>query len=143
MAGKRSRIIWIILVVIVLVVVFLSMYSCSYRRTSVNVSDFKEVIKEIDNPIYDGKLSKARLESLTENKIITTVKSVNRTYDSVKIQSVVIDGYNIKFNVQLLNGDKANGTLLFVTTFARNNLEEYEAYLDGAGIDYSYTETVK
>ena len=144
MAGKRSRLIWIILGAIILVVAALSFYNCMSGGEKVAVSDFKEIVSSME--IKEGHtesnyLSKTDLEALATsgNTIAKKVTSVGsrKTYDSIYIDSLVFDGYNLEFKV-VLKGD--NYPVLFVSTYGRTNMDEYEALLKNAGIRYEYTD---
>ena len=144
MAGKRTRLIWIILGAIVLVVAALSIYNCTKSGVKVEISDFKQVVSAMEvkeeGHTESNYLSKAELETLSAsgNKISDTVKGLNRQYVSVSIESLVFDGYNLDFKV-VLKGDR-NYSVSFVSTYGRTNMSEYEDILGKAGISYSYTD---
>ena len=138
MSGKRSRLIWIILGAIIIVVAALSVYNCAGKGVQVDVSDFKAVVTEMNGT--SNSLTKTQLENISDNKIAATVKNFNRTYSTAKIQSLVFDGYNISFQLVLKDGDKTVGVAAFVSTYGRSNMSEYEKALTDAGISYSYTD---
>ena len=145
MTGKKSRLIWIILGAIVLVIAALSVRNCLNKGISVEVSDFKEVIVAMEiTDTHTGKntLSANELQALSDNKVVENVTNVAKrlTYDSVSIDSLVFDSYNVKFNVVIKNGNKGVTAIAFVSTYGRTNMSEYEGYADKAGISYSYTD---
>ena len=136
MQGKKSRTIWFILGAIILLIAALSLYNCANSGTTVDISDFKEIVRDVD----DNAMSKAELESFGGNAIAATVKAAGKEYDSITIQNLVFDSYNVTFNVVLKNGTTIVKTLSFVSTYGRTNMSEYEELADRAGIDYSYTD---
>ena len=145
MTGKKSRLMWIILGAIVLVIAALSVRNCLNKGISVEVSDFKEVIVAMEiTDTHTGKntLSANELQALSDNKVVENVTNVAKrlTYDSVSIDSLVFDSYNVKFNVIIKNGNKGVTAIAFVSTYGRTNMSEYEGYADKAGISYSYTD---
>ena len=145
MTGKKSRLMWIILGAIVLVIAALSVRNCLNKGISVEVSDFKEVIVAMEiTDTHTGKntLSANELQALSDNKVVENVTNVAKrlTYDSVSIDSLVFDSYNVKFNVVIKNGNKGVTAIAFVSTYGRTNMSEYEGYADKAGISYSYTD---
>ena len=137
MAGKKSRLIWIILGAIVVVIAALSFYNCANKGVSVDVSDFKEIIVAMDGK--NNSLTKDEFTAITDNKIVETVASSNRNYTAVSIEGLEFDSYNLSFRLVLINGDKKTA-IVFESTYGRTNMAEYEAYADNAGISYSYTD---
>ena len=145
MTGKKSRLMWIILGAIVLVIAALSVRNCLNKGISVEVSEFKEVIVAMeitDTHTEKNTLSANELQALSDNKVVENVTNVAKrlTYDSVSIDSLVFDSYNVKFNVIIKNGNKGVTAIAFVSTYGRTNMSEYEGYADKAGISYSYTD---
>ena len=145
MTGKKSRLMWIILGAIVLVIAALSVRNCLNKGISVEVSEFKEVIVAMeitDTHTEKNTLSANELQALSDNKVVENVTNVAKrlTYDSVSIDSLVFDSYNVKFNVVIKNGNKGVTAIAFVSTYGRTNMSEYEGYADKAGISYSYTD---
>ena len=148
MTGKRSRLIWIILGAIVLVIAALSVRNCLNKGLSVDVSDFKEVIIAMEiNETHTEKnvLIKTKLQDLSDNSdnkvaenVINTAKRL--TYDSVSISGLVFDSYNVNFNVVVKNSGKTVTTIAFTSTYGRTNMSDYETLADNAGISYSYTD---
>ena len=144
MQGKKSRTIWFIIGAIILVIAALSLYNCANSGTTVDISDFKELVVNMemdDTHTAKNKLTKEELSKLTDtNKILTTINGANKTYDSITIQKLVFDSYNVTFNVLLKNGTDTVKSLSFVSVYGRTNMSEYEALADNAGISYSYTD---
>ena len=145
MAGKKSRLFWIILGAIVLVIAFLSVRNCLSGGISVDVSDFKEVIVAMgvdDNHTAKNYLSKGELNELNDNfiskKILSAAKNVS--YEYVSISDLQFDGYNVNFKVNLMKGENVVASFVFVSTYGRTNMSEYEALADNAGINYSYSD---
>ena len=146
MSGKRSRWIWIILAAIVIFIGGLSIYNCSNKGTSVDVSDFKEVIAVICDNNKDGTLSVQDVNTLNSNKNAIATNIVNRTknlstgYSKIKIDTVKFDGYNLTFNAVIVINENSSYSVPFRSIYGRTNMEEYETALDIAGIGYSYTD---
>ena len=144
MAGKKSRLFWIILGAIVLVIAFLSVRNCLSAATSVEVSDFKEFVVAMRDNSGENYLSKEKLVALSDDnaiaeKVANDTKKLN--YDSISISKLVFDGYNLSFSVVALkDGNGVGIPITFSSTYGRNNMSEYEALADAAGIDYSYTD---
>ena len=149
MSGKRSRWIWIILAAIVIFIGGLSIYNCSNKGTSVDVSDFKEVIAVICDNNKDGTLSVQDVNSLNSNKNAIATNIVNRTknlstgYSKIKIDTVKFDGYNLTFNAVIVINENSSYSVPFRSIYGRTNMEEYETALDIAGIKHSYTDPRK
>lgn len=151
MAGKRSRLIWIILGAIVLVIAALSYYNCANSGVSVDISDFKTVVSVMEVQTGDDAvhtqvnyLSKSEVNSLKGNKIadaiILKADKLSVQYEYATITSLVFDGYNVNFNVALKTGDRQVGVVSFVSIYGRTNMSEYEEMLGKAGVRYSYTD---
>ncbi len=140
MAGKKSRLIWIIIGAIIIVVAALSVYNCANKGVSVDVSDFKEIITVMgDKNPNANTLSKTDFEAITDNVVVDKVKSLGKTYNSISIEGVNFDSYNFSFVIVMkYGGNTISPTVSFSSTYGRTNMEEYEGLLDSAGIKYSY-----
>ena len=116
------------------------------KDISVEVSDFKEVIVAMeitDTHNEKNYLSVIDFEKLSsDNAVIKNVESVARmlNHDSISIEGLVFDSYNVNFNVVVKNGAKAVASIAFVSTYGRTNMSDYESLADNAGISYSYTD---
>ncbi|MBO4252097.1 MAG: ATP-dependent zinc metalloprotease FtsH [Clostridia bacterium] len=92
----------------------------------------------------ENYLSKEKLVALSDDnaiaeKVANDTKKLN--YDSISISKLVFDGYNLSFSVVALkDGNGVGIPITFSSTYGRNNMSEYEALADAAGIDYSYTD---
>ena len=142
MTGKKSRLIWIILGAIVLVVAALSVRNCLNKGVSVDVSDFKEVIQVMGeaNP-KNNTLSKSLFETLADNSIVKEIKRYSKDYETISVLDLKFDGYNLSFSVVMQkNGTNVPPPVLFTSIYGRTNMSEYEGYADRAGISYSYTD---
>ena len=150
MSGKRSRLIWIILGAIVLVVAALSVFNCANKGTSVDISYFKEIIATIGDNVENnnadaGTLTPDNVNALKNNntiaqKIADTAARVGNNYTAVTFDTVLFDGYNLSFNASIVRTNGQTLKVAFRSIYGRTNMEEYENALDRAGIEYSYTD---
>ena len=147
MSGKKSRTIWIIIGAIILAIAVLSIYNCTNSGTTVDVSDFKEVVVAMEvetgagaTHTKENTLSKTEIGELSNNEIKNAVNRASRVYTSISIQDLVFDNYNVKFKVALYNDENKIAIISFVSTYGRTNMSEYESLADNAGISYSYTD---
>ena len=139
---KKSRLIWYVLIGIVVLVAAISFVRCSNSGTAVNISDYNAVIEKM----HDGELDKTEIAENSDNAIIKTLYNAgkNVTYDKIKIDYVLFDGYNLEFTVRLIATDGAKETIKrsvpFESVYGRTNMQEYETALNTAGISYKYTD---
>ena len=139
MAGRRSRLIWIILGAIVLVVAALSIYNCANKDVEVKATDLNNVIEKMVE-LDKSSLTVAELDSLSaDNEIVAAIKKINRDFNSITLAEVVIDGYDIDFSVVLKNGNNKVATLDFTTTFGRTNdeIKFYRESLKSIGLSFT------
>ncbi len=138
--SKQSKTIWIVIAVIVIAIAALSIGTCINTNTSVDLSDFKEVLLTMQGT--DGSAEKNgefNLDSVSDdNAIEVKLKSVFSGATKFVISDVKFDGYNITFKVSVTDGKQ--GYVGFSSVYGRTNMSEYEALLDNAGINYSYTD---
>lgn len=139
---KKSRLIWYVLIGIVVLVAAVSFVRCNNSGTAVNISDYNAVIEKM----HDGELDKTEITENSDNAIIKTLYNAgkNVTYDKIKIDYVLFDGYNLEFTVRLIATDGAKETIKrsvpFESVYGRTNMQEYETALNTAGISYKYTD---
>lgn len=139
---KKSKLIWIVLGLIILVIGGLSVARCINSRTEVNYSEFR-AIAEIaavteDDPTPDG-LTKDSIEKSIAKSISKLLGKSN--YTKAMIANVVFDGYVVKFDLVLSNNVKDNFTSVgFKTNYSRQNVSELEGFLSSAGVSYTYTD---
>ena len=123
--------------VIIAIIAALSLSTCINTSTSVNTSEFDEIVALMQD---DGKLTK---EEIKESKNIKVLKSMlnSANYTDVQMQNVVFDSYVISFELKV-NGASGNSVGAFTTNYSRNDskIEQIESALRKAGVDYSYTD---
>lgn len=130
--SKHSKITWIVLAVIVVVIAALSISTCLSKETEVKVSDFKEVITE---SVGSGEFNIADVSD--DNAVENRLKSAFPNENKFVVTDVEFDGYKISFRVTPTSG---KNSIAFSSIYGRGNLGEYEQILDTAGISYSYTD---
>ena len=141
MAGKKSRLIWIILAAIVITIGALSYFNCANKGVTVDISAFDAVVSVMAENDRNY-LTNSEIGEFADNKIITAVKSSRSTYTKFEITKVVFDVYNMSFSATLFNGDKIVGLYSFNSTFGRttDEIADYKTILNKAGIAYSFTD---
>ena len=135
MKNKSSKLIWIILGVIILLVAVLSFGNCFSSSVSVKTSEFDAVV---ESTTVDGSIDISELGIKTPklNNYIPTSGSY-KAY----LSNVVIDAYNVSYVVTFKN---EQGNVIrqssFETSFARdvNSIEDLRNRLSEAGIDYNF-----
>lgn len=146
MKTKKSKKIWIILGIIVLIIAALSVMNCLNADSSVDYSEFNAVVNivsEVDGEPNDKIASKAELEAAGAENIKALLVKYGSTYMGVKIDNVVIDDYNINFDVLLITtAGKVGAEIPYTTTFGRNDtdLNELLGKLSKAGSSYTFTD---
>ncbi len=137
MKTKSNKTLWIVLGVIIAIIAVLSLSTCINTSTSVNTSEFDEIVALMQD---DGKLTK---EEIKESKNIKVLKSMlnSANYTDVQMQNVVFDSYVISFELKV-NGASGNSVGAFTTNYSRNDskIVLIESALSKAGVDYSYTD---
>ena len=137
MKTKSNKTLWIVLGVIIAIIAALSLSTCINTSTSVNTSEFDEIVALMQD---DGKLTK---EEIKDSKNIKVLKSMlnSANYTDVQMQNVVFDSYVISFELKV-NGASGNSVGAFTTNYSRNDskIVLIESALSKAGVDYSYTD---
>lgn len=139
--SKQSKITWIIIAVIVVIIAALSITTCINTSTTVDLSDFKEVLQSMQpaegsSSDPSGEFDIAAVSD--DNAIEIRVKNAFTDASRFVLSDVVFDGYNISFRVSVAGGN--SGYIAFSSVYGRTNMSEYETLLDNAGINYSYTD---
>ncbi len=143
MKTKRSRTIWIILGIIVLVLGVVSIMRCVNGSVSVGKSEFGAVVNALDNPDGNGEIDK--FISKTEMDAINAegIKDyLGDKYDRVEIANVSFDVYVADFTLRVYNKPEDVGhsrSISFTTNVFRTSEEiaQLEDILQRAGIPYS------
>ncbi len=137
MKTKSNKTLWIVLGVIIAIIAVLSLSTCINTSTSVNTSEFDEIVALMQD---DGKLTK---EEINDSKNIKVLKSMlnSANYTDVQMQNVVFDSYVISFELKV-NGASGKNVGAFTTNYSRNDskIALIESALSKAGVDYSYTD---
>ena len=135
MTGKKSRLMWIILGAIVLVIAALSVRNCLNKGISVNYSDAQKMFDAMLNNgsielTYDdfNSLSYGN-ENENENKILKTVNLNVKNYTVVQLVSFHSDGLrNFDFKLVVKNGNNNVGSFVFTSTWF---IEQIQTYSNG------------
>ncbi len=135
MKTKKSKTIWIVLAVIVLIVGALSVMNCVNSRSEVNYSEFRALISQAGT---DDFLTREEVENSSASAISDAL--AKSTYTKAQITNVLFDGYVVKFDLKLSNDIKVLSTVGFTTNYSRQNAGEIELLLSTAGISYDYTD---
>ena len=135
MKGKK---IWIILAVIIALIAAVSIANCLNSKTSVNYSEFKELI-EMQTGSNDFILESEIKEGKTPN-VAKKLKDY-KNYQ-LKLSSVVFDGYVVDFNLTFYDGNNAVGVVGFTTNYSRtgDSVAELEESLKNLGCKFTYTD---
>ena len=140
---KKSKTIWIVLAVIVLVIGALSIMNCVNSRESVNYSEFYSVAMQdyrAENEAIEQTISKDKLTMTDANTIKTIVNGYTRC-NYVKLANVLFDGYVVEFDVQIYNAEsKLITSIPFVTNYSRQDVSEVQTALAQANVSFHYTD---
>ncbi len=133
MKSKNSKILWIVILCIVLVVGSLSLFNCiGNNTTSVDYSEFYELALLSG----DGKLTKDELEKSNAGTVKSSIANYN--YNEVRLSDVYVDGYNITFKL-VFNETSAKN---YSTTFSRSSdsVHELEELLICGNVNFNYSD---
>ncbi len=139
MKKKSSKLIWIILGIIVLVIGALSISDCINKANSVNYSEFYRLVQEVSKDDSDlGKVSKAELDDM---KLGGIKRVIGSNYSSVEISKVYYDGYLLDFTLKVYS---ANGNFYqlidFSTVTSRADIAEIQELLSKSGTSFSHAD---
>ena len=134
---KKSKTIWIVLGIIILIIGALSIANCVNTRASVDYSEFYSVVNIMTED--DHVASKEELNGAKATNVLALVDRHNAS--GVRIDNVVVDGYVIDFDVVLIKDGKEVSTA-YTTVFGRNDTEisELQEKLSVSGAKFSYTD---
>ena len=137
MKTKKSKTIWIVLGIIILIIGALSIANCVNTRASVDYSEFYSVVNIMTKD--DHVASKEELNGAKATNVLALVDRHNAS--GVRIDNVVVDGYVIDFDVVLIKDGKEVSTA-YTTVFGRNDTEisELQEKLSVSGAKFSYTD---
>ena len=136
MGQKRSKWIWIILAVIVLIVGALSLKNCLTASTAVSSSELYHLSQQLD----DKKVTKERIETSTEFPTVKSKLNVNAYggYTHITFDSVVFDGYTVSYRICVYKNDTYMGRISCSTIFGdMTERDEVRTSLLTSGIKYS------
>lgn len=141
MKTKNSKIFWIVLAVIVAIIALFSFTTCINSSTTVSTSEFNEIVRLVGEG-DEKAVTKAELNANKEKVSVIYSKIPTTNYDKIEIYAVEFDGYVINFGLKIYNSDKISSTASFTTNYSRSNysIEQIEAALDKAGVNYNYTD---
>ena len=133
MKSKNSKILWIAILIIVLIVGSLSLFNClGNGATSVDYSEFYEIAELAS----DGELTKAEIDASSANDIKSSLSRIN--FDTVELADVYVDGYNVTFKL-VFNGVSAKS---YSTTFSRGSdaVVDLEYLLKSGNVNFAYAD---
>ena len=132
---KKGKLFWIILVIAIIGIGALIFTNCINTSTKVNTSEFDEIVA-----LYsDGTLTKSEIDN---SQNLSTVKSkLGKNYTSIKLANVVINNYNISFDL-ILGYPNYNQSISFTTSYSRADgiSQEMQDNLRKGNISYTYTD---
>ena len=135
----KSKKIWIILAVIVALIAVVSIANCLNSKTSVNFSEFKELVSMQEN---DGSILKSEIDAC-ESQLPNVYKKL-KDYDNyqLKFSSIEFDGYVVNFNLSFFHNGKQEGIIGFTTNYSRTgeSVQELENRLEDLGCKFTYTD---
>ena len=135
----KSKKIWIILAVIVALIAVVSIANCLNSKTSVNFSEFKELVSMQEN---DGSILKSEIDAC-ESQLPNVYKKL-KDYDNyqLKFSSIEFDGYVVNFNLSFFHNGKQEGIIGFTTNYSRTgeSVKELENRLEDLGCKFTYTD---
>ncbi len=139
MGKSKNKWIWIILAGIILLVGVLSIRSFVNRKYEV---DYSELVAVVESSTDDGKVLPSELEALNATTVKKVLKNVGN-YASFNLSDVVINGYVVTFNVNVIDtSGKSLGKLPFTTVFSRGSdaILDLEEKLAQAKVNFTYTD---
>ncbi len=140
MKSKNSKTFWIVLAVIVAIIGLFSVSNCVGKGTSINYSEFKQVVK-LAGQNGDSTIYKSQFVEIDETDFRNKIKLYGNDVDSLIISGVYFDSYSVDLNVKVVKGGREIGVEKFVTVYARGEVVgEIEALLDDAKIAYNYAD---
>ena len=136
--AKKSKTIWIILIIVALIVAAISINSCLSAKTSVDASVFDRLVT-IQSTSADKDIKKADIVGETSLNVISN--EFHFSYDKMKITKVVFEDYVINFVIEA-TGSSSYTSVEFTTVYSRSSdvVLDLETRLKTAGISYSYTD---
>jgi len=135
---KKSKGIWIVLVIIVLVIGALSVMNCMNKRIEVNYSEFYSAV--YSNHQQDGVILKGDFENADAASLKNAVGKYS--YNSVMIKNVMFDNYVVEFDILINLESGRTTTLRFLTNYSRasSSVDALEKRMEAVGIDFDYTD---
>lgn len=137
MENKNNKTIWIILGIIVVLIAALSLSTCFKSKTSVDYSEFLQVLEFATEE--DG-ITAEKIDGIISTNGDSVLKNSlsNKSYEKFQLCDVVFKIYNIEFSI------KINGavTKSFTTNYSRNGevIASLEESLAKAGVSFTYTD---
>ncbi len=147
MEKKKSRFIWIILLVFAGVIALLSVTNCFSQAKTISVSEFYNIVELSgtgEQGKDGGKLTKAEIQTLADTDIYKYLNKSNAYLAlgdtaELKITNVLFDNYVISFDIY---NESSKFYFSFVANYSRSAdvVVDLEQKLSSAGIKYSYTD---
>ncbi len=140
MKSKKSKIIWIVLAIVVMLVATLSLTNCFSSSVAVNTSEFNAIVENLGS---DDEVDKATLETIKEQT--PTIKQLiptNLNYTAIKVTGVRFDSYVIEYWVNVVDGTTIRASYSFTANYSRTAdvVKNLETLLSEAGVKYDYTD---
>ncbi len=138
MKTKKSKMIWIILAGIILLLGVLSIVNLVNRSTPVGKSEFSALVKGFENSqVVDNELSKDEMDFISAKAIKEKLPS---NYNRIKLASVSFDVYVANFTLQVYTAEgEAFSTYKFTTNIFRTSdeIKDLENSLYAIKVPYS------
>ncbi len=137
--AKKSKTIWIILIVIALLIGALSLNNCLNQKTAVDTSAFDSLVVQMqtDKQITQDEFNQDNNLAVVKEEFITN------NYAYAKLVDVLFDGYVIEFAINLYSAtNQYVGRYEFTTVYSRASdvVAQLEQKLGSAGVNYAYTD---
>ena len=140
MDTKKSKKIWIILGIIVLVIAALSIADCVGKRREVSYSEFTSIVSHIGDDANDNTIDLTEMQTLNIPVIASNLSIGN--VSSIRLAGVQIDGYVINFDIEVTSTIGIKSTIGFTTNYARSDSDNLfiRENLSKAGVPLAFTD---
>lgn len=138
---KHSKLIWIILGLILVIVAVLSFTNCFSSKTKINEREFDRIIISLsDNSDGDAYLTFEDLSKANTPTIYSKIQAYeNKTDYKLKVSKVDFDTYNIVIKLSVVKTDDSvvKAISFSCDKYPVNSLDEVKATLLRCGVDYN------
>ena len=148
MGTKKSKLIWVVLITLLVIAAVFSLTNCINKSTEVNFSDFYQLVslsgeeKDENGQKISGSFTKDTLNNIVATDDNALKTALDKTvYTDFEIKKVVLSTYNINFTV-LMKGENGKATKSFTTNYTRTADVDFalQELLTEKGISFSATD---